>query len=113
MHLRRNGIKYNVSKGAVARGGEELGIIWHQIGTWQGRMTRCSHDVAAVKNQEDGGGGGVGGMELDLREEGMLPRLFTEYYYCYFSPIFPCFVLFYFFPKFTSTISQQLKDRTF
>lgn len=57
MHLRRNGIKYNVSKGTAARGGEELGIIWHQIGTWQGRMTRCSHDVAAVENKEGGGGG--------------------------------------------------------
>lgn len=57
MHLHCNGIKYNVSKGLVARGREELGMIWHCIGTWQGQTTRCSHDVAAVENQEGLGGG--------------------------------------------------------
>lgn len=44
----------------MARGGEELGIIWHRMGTWQGRMTRYSHDVAAVKNQEERGTDGIG-----------------------------------------------------
>lgn len=55
MHLHCNGIKHNVSKGPVAHGGQELGIIWHRIGTWQRLMTRysSSHDVAAVEKQED------------------------------------------------------------
>lgn len=42
-----------MSKSLVARGGEELGIIWHHIGTWQGRMKRCFHDVTAVENKEN------------------------------------------------------------
>lgn len=89
MHLSCNGIKYNVSKGAVARGGEELGIIWQRIRTWQGRMTRCSHDVASVENQEDGG------RERDVT------IVVSEYCYCCFSQMFPCF---FFFQKFTSSI---------
>lgn len=53
MHLHCNGIKYNVSKGPAAHGGEVLDTIWHRMGTWQGRTTRCSHDVAAVEKQGD------------------------------------------------------------
>lgn len=105
MHLHCNGIKYNVSKGPVAHGGEDLGIIWHHIGIWQGQMTRCSHDVAALKNQEDW----EGRWDWDQGRKG-----------CYndFSILLLLLLLFFsnismFFSKFTSTVYQQLKDRTF
>lgn len=86
----------------MARGGEELGIIWHRMGTWQGRMKRCSHDVAAVKNQEERGADGIG-----LEGERVVTMIVSILLLLFFLKYFHVF------SKFMSTIYQQLKDGTF
>lgn len=83
MHLHCNGIKYNVSKGPAAHGGEVLDAIWHRMETWQGRAARCSHDVAAVKKREIERGDGTGSKRGNVK--GMLQRFFSMLLLLFFN----------------------------